>query len=302
MLQEPPYDTPSGNAVQPVLPMVLDPASGKAQPADTATPANPVNGAIHNAAVVVALDNYALNGTIGYSATSATTLWQVSTAGYESLVVQITSAGSATTVIEGSHDGGTTWTTIIGQNLGALANAVASAAAVGLYQYPCCAPLMRQRVSVYTSGTVNVIPVLRDAPMEPVINITSVGSITQIGQISAAVASNSTTLVRVKAAATTNATSVKTTAGNLYGGILSNTTASNLFVKFYNKASAPTVGTDTPYFTTMVPANGVIELNLVADIGVRFATGIAYAITGAVADSDTTAVTADAIHGCLVYA
>lgn len=299
MLQEPPYDTLSGNSVQPALPMVIDPASGKAQPADVATPANPVNGAIHNAPVTVLLDNYALNGTTGYSATSATTLWQTSTAGYESLVVQITNAGSATTVVEGSHDGGTTWTTIIGQNLGSLSNAVTSATATGLYQYPCCAPLMRQRVSVYSSGTVTAIPVLRDAPMEPVMNITSV---TTIGQVTAATANPGTTLARVKAVAGTNATSVKTTAGNLYGGLLCNTTGSNLFFKFYSKSSAPTVGTDTPFFTTMVPANGVVELNIAADIGLRFASGIAYAITGAVADSDTTAVTADAVHGCLLYA
>lgn len=299
MLQEPPYDTLSGNSVQPALPMVIDPGSGKAQPADVATPANPVNGAIHNAPVVVQLDNYALNGTTGYSATAAVTLWQVSTAGYESLVVQITSAGSATTVIEGSHDGGTTWTTIIGQNLGSLSNAVTSATATGLYQYPCCAPLMRQRVSVYSSGTVTVIPVLRDAPMEPVINITTV---TTIGQVTAGVGGNGTSLARVKAVAGTNATSVKGSAGNLYGGVLCNTTASNLFFKFYNKASAPTVGTDTPYFTAMVPANGVVELDLAADIGTRFSTGLAYAITGAVADSDTTSVAADAMHGCLIYA
>lgn len=299
MLQEPPYDTLSGNSVQPVLPMVIDPASGKAQPADVATPANPVNGAIHNAPVTVLLDNYALNGTTGYSATAAVTLWQTNTAGYESLVVQITNAGSATTVVEGSHDGGTTWTTIIGQNLGNLSTAVTSATATGLYQYPCCAPLMRQRVSVYSSGTVTVIPVLRDAPMEPVINLTSINT---IGQVTAGVASTGTTVARVKAAAGTNATSVKGSSGNLYGGLLCNTTASNLFFKFYNKASAPTVGTDTPYFTAMVPANGVVELNLAADIGLRFATGLAYAITGAVGDSDTTSVAADAMHGCLVYA
>lgn len=298
MLQEPPYDTLSGNSVQPALPMVIDPGSGKAQPADVATPANPVNGAIHNAPIMVQLDNYALNGTTGYSATAAVTLWQTSTAGYESLVVQITSAGSATTVIEGSHDGGTTWTTIIGQNLGSLSNAVTSATATGLYQYPCCAPLMRQRVSVYSSGTVTVIPVLRDAPMEPVINITSV---TTIGQVTSAAANPGTLAGRVKATAGTNATSVKTGAGNLYGVLLSNTTASNLFFKFYNKSNAPTVGTDTPYFTAMVPANGVVAFDPAADMGLRFSIGIAYAITGAVADSDTTAVTADAVHGCLIY-
>jgi hypothetical protein len=158
---------------------------------------------------------------------------------------------------------------------------------------------MRQRISVCTSGTVTVIPVLRDAPMEPVMNITSVGT---IGQVTGGTANPATTVARIKAAASTNATSVKTTPANIYGGILCNTTASNLFFKIYNKASAPTVGTDTPFFTVMVPANNTVELNLVADLGTRVSAGLAYAITGAVADSDTSAVTADAMHGCLIYA
>jgi len=48
----------------------------------------------------------------------------------------------------------------------------------------------------------------------------------------------------LSSAATTNATNVKTTYGNLYSLQLQNTSASARYLKLYNKATAPTVGTD----------------------------------------------------------
>ncbi|WCD56183.1 hypothetical protein [Caulobacter phage KSC] len=94
-------------------------------------------------------------------------------------------------------------------------------------------------------------------------------------------------------AATTNATSLKGSAGKCVGGLLVNTTAATKFFKFYNKATAPTVGTDTPVLTLPILANSSLALTSVWDqYGHYFATGIAYAITGAVANNDTTAVAA----------
>ena len=99
------------------------------------------------------------------------------------------------------------------------------------------------------------------------------------------------TPITVNSAASTNALSAKTSAGMLYGLTCSNIGAAVAFVKFYNKASSPTVGTDTPVITIPVPAGSVISLNFGA-LGRRFATGIALAITNLAADSDTTAVAA----------
>jgi len=106
-------------------------------------------------------------------------------------------------------------------------------------------------------------------------------------------------LSRVLAAASTNPTSVKASAGTVEEIVLFNTTAAALYVKFYDKASAPTVGTDTPAFTLQVPANGSVIVP--AAIAKPFLNGVAYAITGAVADSDTTAVTAGSITGYLLW-
>jgi hypothetical protein len=93
------------------------------------------------------------------------------------------------------------------------------------------------------------------------------------------------------AAASTNATSVKGSAGNVFKIVVgANTNAADRFLKLYNKATAPTVGTDTPVLTFLLP---LTSKNIVIDLGSTghyFSTGIAYALTTAAADADTGAV------------
>lgn len=108
------------------------------------------------------------------------------------------------------------------------------------------------------------------------------------------------TKARIMSAASTNATSVKASSGNLYGVHLHNSGAAAVFVKLYNKASAPTVGTDTPVTTLSLSAGGRIDYDNVQ--GDAFSTGIAYAITNLVADTDTTAVALNQVTGHLLYA
>ena len=95
-------------------------------------------------------------------------------------------------------------------------------------------------------------------------------------------------------AATTNGTSLKTTAGNIYALTVSNVTASTIYLKLYNKATAPTVGTDVPLMTIPVAANSFVTYEF-GRLGARFATGIAYAVTGAITTADTTAVLAGSL-------
>lgn len=96
----------------------------------------------------------------------------------------------------------------------------------------------------------------------------------------------------LSAAASTNATSVKASAGNVHKVFGTNTNAAARYLKFYNKASAPTVGTDTPVLTFYLPptavGGGVFSFNLDKQY---FSTGIAYALTTAAADADTSALT-----------
>lgn len=102
------------------------------------------------------------------------------------------------------------------------------------------------------------------------------------------------TIAKLIAAATTNATSVKASAGTLDFCIAINETATVKYLKLYNKASSPTVGTDTPVGVIPIPASttGAGVALPIPTQGLNFATGVAFAITGARADNDTTALAA----------
>jgi hypothetical protein len=91
-------------------------------------------------------------------------------------------------------------------------------------------------------------------------------------------------------AASTNATSVKGSAGQIYGIVAVNTNTSARYLKLYNKASAPTVGSDTPVLTLPLPGGGGVAFPIAQ--GIAFATGIAIALTTGAADNDTGAVAA----------
>jgi len=101
------------------------------------------------------------------------------------------------------------------------------------------------------------------------------------------------------AAASTNADTVKASAGLVTGYYLVNVATAFRYVKVYNKASNPTVGTDTPRLVLGIPAESAANINL--SLPIAFATGIAIAIVGGIADSDTTAVTANDVAVSLYY-
>lgn len=108
------------------------------------------------------------------------------------------------------------------------------------------------------------------------------------------------TTFNLNSAATTNATSVKASAGTLLALQVSNINAALRYLKLYNKASAPTVGTDVPFMVFPIPIGGYIAEEF-GTLGIRMGTGIALAITGAAADSDTTAVSASEHKVSLSY-
>ena len=87
--------------------------------------------------------------------------------------------------------------------------------------------------------------------------------------------------------ASTNAAVVKSTAGSLFNVSASNPTATPAFVKLYNKATSPTVGTDIPVITVPIPANSAVSFDL-GSLGARFSSGIGRAVTGAIGATDTT--------------
>jgi hypothetical protein len=92
---------------------------------------------------------------------------------------------------------------------------------------------------------------------------------------------------------TNNATVAKASPGTLKSIDAVNTTGAVIYLKFYNKATAPTVGTDVPLLTIALPANGARSVAL----NVAFSVGISYALVTGAADSDNTAVGAGAVIG-----
>lgn len=100
----------------------------------------------------------------------------------------------------------------------------------------------------------------------------------------------------LSAAASTNATLAKSTPGRVFKISGHNAAAAVRYLKFYNKATAPTVGTDTPVLTFALAASTRFEIDLGIH-GFSFATGIGYGLTTGSADADTGALTAADVLG-----
>lgn len=96
----------------------------------------------------------------------------------------------------------------------------------------------------------------------------------------------SATRTRFLTAASTNAANTKAAAGKLFGYVCENRTAGAKFLKFYDKATAPTVGTDVPAISVTLPANSTVFFSL--EVGIAFVNGIGHGLTGAVGDADVT--------------
>jgi len=92
---------------------------------------------------------------------------------------------------------------------------------------------------------------------------------------------------------------IKASAGQLYGWYLFNDSAAHRYVKLYNKATAPTVGTDTPVMTIPLPIGS--GANVEYNIGITFSLGIGIGATTGVADNDTGAPDANDVVVNILY-
>jgi len=114
---------------------------------------------------------------------------------------------------------------------------------------------------------------------------------------------NGTTPYKLISTASTNANVVKSSGGNLYSIVAIGQTSTIRYLKLYNKATAPSVGTDVPVMTIPVPANlQGAGVSIPFSIGVNFSLGISLAITSGSADNDTGVVGAGDVILNLTYA
>ena len=99
---------------------------------------------------------------------------------------------------------------------------------------------------------------------------------------------------RLVSAASTNATSIKADPGTLFTIATFNINAAVRFLKIYDLAVAPTVGTSVPVLTMVLPATAISVLVVnFGMLGMKFDNGIAIALTTGLADADTGAVAAN---------
>lgn len=98
----------------------------------------------------------------------------------------------------------------------------------------------------------------------------------------------------LSSAATTNAGVAKAASGDLRKVIGRNVSASVIYLKIFNKAAAPAVGTDTPLLTIPLAPTANFDLDFE---GQYFGTGIAYAFTSGVGDADTGSIAAGDVLG-----
>lgn len=95
------------------------------------------------------------------------------------------------------------------------------------------------------------------------------------------------------AGASTNATSVKGSAGTVYHYTLTNTSTTIYYLRMYNLSSAPTCSSATGYVATIpIPpaaaAGGAGGREIPKNIGQAFTTGIGFCVTGGASSTDNT--------------
>lgn len=95
------------------------------------------------------------------------------------------------------------------------------------------------------------------------------------------------TTYHLVSAATTNATNIKASAGQVYGWYIYNNNAAVRKVAFHNTAGTPTAGASV-FFSLVIPANS--GANVAFPSGIAFSTGIAITTVTEVTDAGSTAV------------
>ena len=155
---------------------------------------------------------------------------------------------------------------------------------------------VRVRLTAFTSAGTHAVSISgSDVAIEPAPSVQVAGSINTTSSPATGTAYSLTT------AASTNGALIITGAKRLAELTVSNPTATAAYVKLYNKATAPTVGTDVPVMTIAIPATaaGVGEKSFnFGALGKQFPLGIGIAVTAAAAATDTAVTVAGIqIHG-----
>lgn len=111
-----------------------------------------------------------------------------------------------------------------------------------------------------------------------------------------------TQVARLISLGSANATVVKASPGQVFSWNMSNINAAPAYVKIYDKATTPVVGTDIPKLTITLPGSAAGALNI-SDLlePAFFSNGISFAIVTGAADNNNTGVAAGDVVINLMY-
>lgn len=206
--------------------------------------------------------------------------------GYKWASVQLTGTWSATLQVQLCNDNATFLQVqaIAAGTQVTNASLLSSFTANGLYVFPITSRYLRIRATTWASNA-SLVGTLELYTSTPPMNIVAMGTyISLVAQNTGA----GTQDFHLISAASTNANNIKNGSGTVYGYEIGNSNVAIRYVKLYNKATAPSVGTDTPFRTILVPASGRAWFH--SSTGFALGTGISIATTTGLADSDSTAV------------
>lgn len=193
-----------------------------------------------------------------------------------------------------------------------------AASAVRMFRAPITSRYVRVRVSTaFVGGTIKAVMVASQQPysrMVQTVHQATAGNLNatiaalpagsnlaaDVGLQARASATGAGTAVALVVPAAPATTTIKATAGRLLSLHLTNISASTRYIKFFNAATGPTMGTTSASYQIAIPAGGSINLSLPHGIG--FTSGMYIAVTGGVPLNDNTGITANDVIGFVTYA
>lgn len=208
---------------------------------------------------------------------------------YKFLSLQVTGTWTGTLTFQCSNDNVNWSSMVLTTTVPTTTNYSFQTTINGFFTGPISFRYLRVRMTAYTSNTslAGTLELYTQAPAAFNAYAYSVQQGTWTAVPNAATTGGATSF-HLDSAASTNATSVKASAGQLYGFSISNANAAARYVHFYNKASTPTVGTDVPVMTVLVPPTNSVHRSF--PVGEIFAAGIAFGTSTGLSDTDSTAV------------
>jgi len=235
----------------------------------------------------------------------------VDTSNYNFIQAQTIAYSGGSTEIEGSSDG-QVWTNIPWSftNNGTLNSQVGSTGSVaaGSILFP---DITLPFIRIVAGGNQTVVVSLRSQNM--VTSLVKQGSSPStnnlwytkniVSAFGSAGHNSSGGKARVISLATTNVVLLSTFLNSIYHVNLCNTGTTWAYLKFFSKSTTPTIGSDTPVAVHGIPPGGTLDINAATSgLSIYGSTqGMGYAITGAPADLDATAIAANQVVGTIYY-